>query len=201
MIEVGPADENDMVFAFLRAEVDSPRFGPAYSPHFGRLRAAGITRERLIDNADLNSPRDNTQRIELLKAVRGYRANALLFTSFPDDAMWRTEGIERADWTRVRYANHVPWVRLSGGTRIVADGAANIDSIVVADANENIRALVTELGKGKRCPDLIGVDDGCNGIILVEGHCRATAYALTRLQENVRCIVGSSTHMKDWVFY
>ena len=31
MIELGPATENDMVLEFLRAEVDSPRFGLAYS--------------------------------------------------------------------------------------------------------------------------------------------------------------------------
>jgi hypothetical protein len=201
MIELGPATENDMVLAFLRAEVDSPRFGAHYRPHLDRSNALGITRERLIENADLNSSRDNALRIELLKAVRGYRANSFLFRSFPDNVMWRRVGVEPADWISVRYANHAEWVELSRDTRVVTDGARNIDSIIVKDANANIRALAAELGEGKRYPDLIGVDDGNNVIILIEGHCRATAYALARLQEIVWCIVGSSTHIKDWAFY
>lgn len=201
MIELGPATENGMVLAFLRAEVDSPRFGAIYRQHLDRVNALGITRERLIENADLNSSQDNTLRIEFLKAVRGYRANNFLFRFFPDDATWRLVGVEPADWISVRYGNHPTWTALSRGTRVVTDGARNIDSIIVQDANDNIRALAIELGKGKRYPELIGVDDDDNGIILIEGHSRATAYALARLQETVPCIVGSSTHMKDWVFY
>lgn len=201
MIELGPATENDMVLAFLRAEVESPRFGAIYSQCLDRLNAFGITRERLIENADVDSSRDNAQRVELLKAVRGYRANNLLFRSFPNDVTWRRVGVEPADWKRVRYANYPTWATLSRGTRVVTDGARNIDSINAEDANDNIRALAAELGKGKRYPDLIGVVDGDDGIILIEGHSRATAYALARFQETVRCIVGSSTHMTDWAFY
>ncbi len=200
MIELGPATENDMVLAFLRAELGSPRFGARYGPHLANLNTVGITRGRLIDNADPSSSRDNAYRIKLLQAVRGY-PDGSAFRSFPKDVMWRRVGVEPADWVRVRYMNDSGWVTLSRGTRVVADGAINIDSISAGDANDNIRALVVELGKGKRYPDLIGVIDGDNGIILIEGHCRATAYALARLQEPVGCIVGSSAHMKDWAYY
>src|ERR1019366_4177138 len=110
MIEMGLATENDMVLAFLRAEVESPRFGAIYSQYLDRLNTCGISRERLIDSADLNSPRENAQRIELLKAVRGYRANNLLFRSFPNDVTWRRVGVEPSDWMNVRYANYPTWV-------------------------------------------------------------------------------------------
>jgi hypothetical protein len=202
MIELGPATENDMVLAFLRAEAESPRFGPIYKQCLDQLQAFGVSRQRLLDNADLNFFRDNAQRIEILKAVRGYRGNTLLFRSFPNDVKWRRVGVEPADWTRVKYANCPTWVNLSGGTRVVADGAKNIDSNVAAeDANKHIKALVAELIKGKRYPDLIGVSGARGEIILIEGHSRATAYVLAGLAEPAQCIVGSSSYIRNWAFY
>jgi hypothetical protein len=202
MIELGPATENQMVLAFLRAEVDSPQFGQFYKHCLDQLQALGITRKALLDSADLDSSRDNAQRMAVLKAVRGYGGNTLLFTRFPNDVRWCRLGLEPADWIRVKYANHSTWVDLSGGTRIVADGAKNIDSVVAAEnVNQNVKALVVELRKGKRYPELIGVKNDKDEIVLVEGHSRATAYAVAKLIEPVQSIVGSSPSMKDWAFY
>jgi hypothetical protein len=125
-----------------------------------------------------------------------------LFRGFPAAAQWRRVGLEAADWNNVKYANHPTWVSLSGGTRIVADGARNIDSVVVAeDANRNIKAVAADLITGKRYPELIGVSGLSSEIILVEGHTRATAYALAGLPECAECIVGSSPTMRTWAFY
>ena len=199
MIEIGPATENEMVLAFVQAEIDSARFGPIYT---GILSNSGINRESLIDRADLNSAKDNWMRKELLKRVRGYGNDSLLFRGFPNSVQWRRVGLEAADWEMVTYANYPTWLTLSGGTRIVADGAKNIESIVVAeDANRNIKAVAADVRGGKRYPALIGVD-GLNGeIILLEGHTRATAYALAKSSERVECIIGSSPTMKTWAFY
>jgi hypothetical protein len=38
MIEIGPATENEMVLAFLRGEIESPRFGALYKQCFDQLR-------------------------------------------------------------------------------------------------------------------------------------------------------------------
>jgi hypothetical protein len=37
--------------------------------------------------------------------------------------------------------------------------------------------------------------------VLIEGHTRATAYALAQLPERIECIVGSSPIMNQWAFY
>jgi hypothetical protein len=199
MIEIGPATENEMVLAFLQAEIDSTRFGSTYAAILANF---GIDRRLLIDRAELNSAQDNWARKELLKLVRGYRNDSLLFRGFPAAAQWRRVGLEAADWNNVKYANHPTWVSLSGGTRIVADGARNIDSVVVAeDANRNIKAVAADLITGKRYPELIGVSGLSSEIILVEGHTRATAYALAGLPECAECIVGSSPTMRTWAFY
>ncbi len=202
MIERGPATEDDMVLAFLRAEINSPRFGPLYKQCFDQLRPFGVTQQMLLDNADLGSPLHNRQRIEILKAVRGYRGNNALFTGFPEDAKWRRVDLEPSDWIKTKYANYPTWVTLSGGTRIVAHGAHNINSIpATEDANKNIEQIVTALKNGRRYPELIGVDADNGEIVLVEGHSRATAYILARFTEPVPCIIGSSPMMNHWAFY
>jgi hypothetical protein len=175
MIELGPATQDQMVLAFLRAEIDSPRFGEKYKKCFDHLQAFQITRQALIDNANLDSARDNAQRIEILKAVRGYRGNNFLFTRFPNDVRWSRVGLEPADWIRVKYANYRTWIELSGGTRLIADGAKNINSVIAEEeTNENVKAVVAELGRGKRYPELIGVRNHNDEIVLIEGHTRAT---------------------------
>jgi hypothetical protein len=202
VIDLGPATENEMVLAFLRGEIKSPRFGALYKPCFDHLHPFGFSPQNLVENADLRSPRDNAQRIQILKAVRGYRANQWLFTGFPNDVFWRRVVLEPADLNTVKYANYPTWVTLSGGTRIVADGAKSIDSVAAAeDANRNIKAVADDLRSGKRYAELIGVDGEAGEIILAEGHTRATAYAVAQLPERIECIVGSSPNMRNWAFY
>ena len=77
---------------------------------------------------------------------------------------------------------------LSGGTRFVTGGANNIASVVAAeDVNKNVAGLIADLKKGRRYPELIGVADECDEIILIEGqHSRATAYAVAGLVEPIR---------------
>jgi hypothetical protein len=202
LTELDPVTEDDMVLAFLRAEIDSPRFGSKYRRCLDQLRPLGVTRSALLDDADLSDPVGNAQRIELLKAVRGFHANAWLFEGFPRDVSWRLVALEPADWVRVKYANYPTWVTLSGGTRLVTDGARNIDSVAAEeDAKKNVKQLATEVAKGTRYPDLIGVYGDEGEIILVEGHSRATAYVIAQLTEPVRFIVGSSRNLKSWAFY
>lgn len=190
-----------MVLAFIKAEVDSPRFGTPYQQGFEQVSSRGITRHMLIDNPDLASTQQNGWRIGFLRAVRGYRANTLLFPGFPEIVSWRRVGLEPADFSRLKYANHPTWAALSGGTRLVVNGARNVDRVVVEDANDNIRSVEAALRRGVRYPELIGVDGDGGDIILVEGHTRATAYVLAQLPDRVECIVGSSPAMNNWRFY
>jgi hypothetical protein len=110
--------------------------------------------------------------------------------------------LQVADWSNVKYANYSTWVALSGGTRIVVDGAKNIDSVITAeDANKNIKAVAAAVRTGKRYPELIGVSGPRGEVILLEGHTRATAYALAQLPERAECIVASSPTVSRWAFY
>jgi hypothetical protein len=52
MIDLGPATEDDVVLAFLRAEIDSARFGSIYATI---LANSGLDRQGVIDHPDQNS--------------------------------------------------------------------------------------------------------------------------------------------------
>jgi hypothetical protein len=198
MIDLGAATEDDVVLAFLKAEIDSARFGSAYATI---LANAGLDR-RLIDHPDRSSPQANSIRRELLRLVRGFGSSQFLFTGFPTDVTWRRIAMEPTDLSKLKYANCPPWTELSKHTRFVTEGAKSIaTSNAFEEAAVNIRAVVSDLKRGKRNPELIGVDDQTGDIILMEGHTRATAYAVTQLPERIECLIGSSPNMKTWAFY
>jgi hypothetical protein len=199
MIDLGRANEDDVVLAFLQAEIDSARFGSSYA---SILANSGLSRHLLIDQPDRASPRDNSSRAELLKRVRGYGCGQLLFAGLPTDVAWRRVSMEQKDFSKLRYAKCPPWIELSGGTRLVTEGAKNVAPGGPAeDAALNIRAVVADLKSGKRYPDLIGVEGQNGDIILMEGHTRATAYVVSPPAEPIGCIVGSSPTMTSWAFY
>ena len=199
MTDLGPANEDDVVLAFLQAEIDSARFGSRYATI---LADSGLDRHLVIDHPDRNSQRDNSIRVDLLKHVCGYGTGQALFTGFPANVAWRHVSLEQRDFSKLRYAKCEPWIELSGGTRLVTEGARNVAPGGPAeDAAVNIRAVVADLKRGTRYPELIGVEGQNGDIILMEGHTRATAYVLSPPPEPIGCIVGSSPTMTSWVFY
>jgi hypothetical protein len=202
MTELGPATEDEMVLAFFRAEVDSSRFGGEYPRCFAHFGQFGFDKRVLIDAADLRSDQQNAIRWWILAATRGYGVGLYVFTGFPYDVAWRRVALQPTDFPRLRYMKHDNWIKLSGGTRRVLDGAANIDSVVVPNhTNDLIRAIAAQVRTGKKYAELIGIAGENGDVILVEGHVRATAYALAQMPEQVECIVGSSPGMRNWPFY
>jgi hypothetical protein len=146
MIDLRPATEDDVVLAFLQAEIDSSRFGSTYQ---SILANSGLDGGSVIDNPDRNSEQSNRIRRELLTLVCGYGASQFLFTGFPIDVTWRRLALEQTDLPKLKYAKCPPWVELSSGTRLVIEGATNIGSDTPAeDAAVNIR----DSGCGKGGP-------------------------------------------------
>lgn len=192
---MGSAVEAEMVLAFLRAEIDSPRFGPY---HLSALQQLGFDR-RLIEMADLADDGQNAARRRVLGAVRGYGADQFLFRGFPDDARWRRILLVPSDYRRLKYANEETWIILSEGTRLVVVGADNVTKGRAAPVTaHNILEIAKALRAGAVFPELIAIEtQGC--LILIEGHSRATASCLEST-ENVQMIVGSSLKMNRWVW-
>src|SRR5258708_3609570 len=113
MIELGPARGCEVVLAFLRAEVDSPRYGGQIA---WQLQAFCLSRTLLIDNADLDNENHNLIRLVMLD-YRGFRNRAALFHQFPADVLWRRVELEPHGLGRLKYLGRDEnWISFSEGT-------------------------------------------------------------------------------------
>lgn len=197
MIERGPTTEDEMVVAFLRAEVDSSRYGDAIRDW---LEWKGLKRN-LIDAPNLGDSMDSESRKELLTAYRGYGNRKLLFTGFPLDVRWRRVVLEPDDLPKLRYANYSTWVGLSGGSRLVIDGARNFPESRDHPETYQIKGIMEAVRNGAQFPELIAVEAEDASLILVEGHSRATAYVIEQAVDDLELLVGSSPLISKWSFY
>ena len=195
MVEQGAASEDDVVLAFLQAEVDSPRWGPCYR---SILQERGWDRNNLIDAPNLSDTQANRDRISLLGAVRGYGRGTGLFCSFPGDTKWRRVLVELPDLQRLKYIGEdQDWFRLSSGTRLVQDGARNLET------DPRIAARVSqtqqEIEQGRCRAALILVETNSGEIVVLEGNTRATAYAIL-FDRSFSAFIGTSPLMNVWPF-
>jgi hypothetical protein len=201
MLERHPATEDEMIAAFLRAEVDSHRWSDCVKKG---LAAVGLDRS-LIDQPDLTDSHQNGLRKQLLW-YRGYEHRVGLFAGFPPDVTWRRVDLEASDLQSMRYINDTVtsapnWNELSGGTRLVSEGARNLSQFASDQRFQHIVAMAQAIRDGKRFGPLIAAQHHSGHLILIEGHSRATAYAMERYAETVETFVGSSLSMWKWAFY
>lgn len=198
ILQCMPADH--IVAAFLKAEIDSPRNTGVHA----FLDALGLSRQ-LVDEHDLMDATENHQRRAVLGA-RGY-PNTLLFEHLPPDIEWHAGLATRQEITLFRYgaeATYPAWWTLSSGTGVVADGAAGIDRVGVDGINQQIRDDAEAIRGGHDRGPLIVVSARVEGpMVLLDGCCRATAYALARDDgpSHVAVIVGLSGAIRDWVHW
>jgi hypothetical protein len=62
MNELGPVTEHEMILAFIKAEVDSARFGGLYQSCFAQLEQYGFKRQILVNTPDLHNGKQNAIR-------------------------------------------------------------------------------------------------------------------------------------------
>jgi hypothetical protein len=190
MKDIGSAAENEVVLAFLQAEIDSPRWG---------LRARlPMGWAACVDRPVLGDATQDGIRLSILQQIRGFGANALLFQGWPANVVWRRRKYDVHEVRDFLYANYPSWVALSKGSRRVADGTMNLDSD--KEIQGNVNGVIAQLANGAAFPPLIAATDS-RRIILVEGHTRASAYACVRQPKTVEVIVGTSSQMTRWLFY
>ena len=192
-----------MVLAFLQADMESPtERGKAFAAALART---GVDRDLLIGaHADSNNPQQNNIRRCILGAVRGYGWGQYLFKDFPNDTAWRLVTVTPTEVKGFKYANHAGW-GWSGGTRLVSEGVKNLDQVQtkeIKEINDRVTDIATRLRQGARFPALIAAQCvGVTDVVLIEGHTRATAYALTNQPGEIEVIIGTSSHMGGWPFF
>lgn len=203
MIELRPAIEDEMIAAFLQAEIESTRYSDKIALGLALVRQTRV----LIDSPNLADPTENLARRVILAGYRGYDLNTGLFENFPrwSDITWSYVELESSDFGRMRYINDARssgkvWHRLTRGTYLVVDGAKNIDWRYPPIGLEHLPAVLAELRNGRVFPPLIAAARADGSLTVIEGHSRATAYAAEG-KTDVKVFVGNSARLSSWVFY
>jgi hypothetical protein len=170
-------NEHEMIAVFLRTEMHSERYAAELDE---LLKRAGLSRE-LIDKPDTTNESENSYRLQVMTAFRGYSRREGYFQNFPEDVTWQRVALSRDDVLRAKYIKWDYWLELSGGSRSPTDAAVAIRSgRTVADvSNAGFLALAEALRHGAVFPELILVSTGYDAdVVVLEGHARLTAYAL-----------------------
>jgi hypothetical protein len=187
----GDTTEDAMIRAFVEAEIDSPIDGPRYTA------VVGGDVQALLD------PAASALRAQALRAVRGY-PDAYLFTGFPRDVSWKLVAVSVDELGDFLYLNNEPgWSKLSRGSRLVRDGAANVETPVGVDKAASILGVEQAVRDGQTFPPIIAVAlDESSPRVIVEGHTRATAYVRApKPDDEVEAITGYSPSLARWHFF
>jgi hypothetical protein len=195
---IAPATEDDMVLAFLRAEVNSTRFSGPLLAAFADL---GLDRA-LVDQADLSDAEGNLSRRQVLGAYRGYRDEGV-FGGLPDDITWSWAGLTPEELADVRYIHWEYWLEVSGGSRRPSDAIEQMRREWEAPGSD-IREIADALTRGSLPPEIVvvGVPPG-ERLVVLEGHVRLTGLLLRpgRLPSELRVLLGTSARIANWGCY
>jgi hypothetical protein len=196
------ASEAEMVALFLRCDLGAARFQAGLR---AELERAGLP-ERIVTDPRLEDETENLARRRVLERHHGYGESTGLFDGFPSDVRWEWMAIAPQELARVRYVDYDYWVELSGGSRLATDAAPLVRAGVapLGVPGDWALNLARPLVEGVRFPPLILVTDGRpDGLVVLEGHARLTAYMLEprALPPEVEVLVGTSPEMSRWGLY
>jgi hypothetical protein len=206
MDDLGSASDDQVILAWLQAEVGSQAF-QAYlvgdPPNPARLSRA-LT---LARTPDLESPEQNAERRDIIGEAHGFGRGAMIFAGVADDVTWRRFKVSIAEVGEMLYSSRgMAWTTLAPATRRVSEGASNADRIYSGDQTSmNILALARNICHSQSKPELSPIiclrrPDGT--VSLVEGHSRATAYVMEahKLEDGVVAYIGESASIVNWAY-
>jgi hypothetical protein len=164
------ASEDDMVAAFLAAEVSSEGYGPRIAEILSRLGQP----LRIAGRPDTSDAAANAVRRQVLAAYRSYPSGDV-FTGMPADVTWHYAVLTPDELATVRYIDYPYWTEFSGGTRLAADGARRLGPWRDLPPQAIFRQVAENLRDGK-LPRLIILlsEPGLANLIVIEGHKRIT---------------------------
>jgi hypothetical protein len=186
-----------MVAEFLRAEINSVRFGLDTAEAMVR-QAATLD---LLQDPDLADDEQNRTRRRILGETRGWRRDEKSFAGFPSDVSWHVARLEPGDLPHLTFASNRDWWALSGGSGRPLDLAARIaddrmepallEVAEFAAVIDGIKAVSDQVRRGTPLPLPIVVRaPGRERIVIIEGFIRLSALLLAGRGVDADVIVG-----------
>jgi hypothetical protein len=204
MKDFGKVDSSEVVRAFVLAEAHPTSvlvddwFGPWFA-------------SRGLSPAQVQQRLRNTADVEMLALARqafaegrGFGLNDRgLFNGFPAEVEWHRVSLSPDEFQTMRYLEFPPWSTLSGGTRLVIEGARAIQSGNIhgeASIAERVNAIAGAMRAGAKVEALVLAQQRDEPLILIDGHHRATAMVLCGQTSDVPGLVGRVASFEGWVF-
>ncbi|MCL2776020.1 MAG: hypothetical protein FWD71_22145 [Oscillospiraceae bacterium] len=189
MKKIRNSNENEMIYEFLKMEINSERYRDQIETVLKELSAD----KEIIINGNITSVEENTLRAEILKRFRGWR-NEELFENFPVNINWVWSAFDREDILKVIYIEYSYWNELSNYTGSPLEAAKYVLSgrTIYDMPTDGFIGDAQRLIEGHKFPPLIFLTDRSEErYIILEGHCRMTAYGLAPvLFQNVSVLLG-----------
>ena len=186
-----------MVAAFVRAELESPRFRDQVLA----LLAADGKDASLVVRPNVEDADENAYRDSLLDRYRGWTRRDGLFNGFPHDVEWFRAPLTPAELLSILYIDWDWWSKISGGTRRPLDAARRIRSGEVPGATvEGNEAIAARPRAGDDHELIVVAPRDQSRLVLLEGHVRLTAYALfpDALPAELEILLGLSDELAGW---
>jgi len=194
---VRECSDDEVVAEFLRAEIDSVRFG---LPTAVEMVRHGATLD-MLRYPDLTDEGQNATRKMILSQTRGWGTGTRTFTAFPADVRWHVARLDTTDLSRIYFAESPEWRRLSGGSCRPIDVADRIaagtiepairDDLTYAYAIKGIEAVGREAQGGATLPPpILLTSPGRDRIWLLEGYTRLSGFLLAGEAAGASVIVG-----------
>jgi hypothetical protein len=187
------ATEDEVVATFLRAELDSSRYGPVLR----KLLDRDGKEVELLAGPDLTDPAANRYRRGLLDEYRGFEQRIGLFGGFPDQVDWHRAALNRGEVLEILYIDWDWWLEISEGTRLPKVAADRIRQGEVPGSTMEEHRMLLDSPQ----PELIVVTKPDRAkLVCLDGHYRLTAYAMfpELLPDELELYLGESEDMTAW---
>jgi len=205
MDDLGLATEDQVILAWLQAEIDSVGFqqylaGEPANPVY-LAQALKAARAPNLRDAD-----QNELRRRIVVKTHGFGVGVKSFEGLANDINWRRMRMTPHEVGELLYASgHAAWATLAPVTRKVAEGASNVGHVFTGDlTNMIVLALALRISDSHSMPvlpEIICLRHPDGHMVIMEGHTRATAIALVAHKvPSVNVFVGSSPSVANWAY-
>lgn len=196
MLRLGdPVGEPEVIAAFLRAEVSSPRF---------RDRILAVCRELHVDPAVLERPdttdtRENARRRDVIVRFRGWGTDEAITAGLPLETIaWHRARLDLDDIrARVFYISWF-WEKYSDGTRRPTTVAGRVRP---GDDLGPSGEILASVRAGRMPPEPILIArPSLERLVILEGHVRLTAYLIEPevVPFPIPCFLGITPRASEW---
>ena len=185
------ATEDEMIAAFVRAELESPRFGAALRTTLAEL---GMSVE--VVSAAPSIAGANEARRQLLAAYRGWGQYESVFGGMPDDVVWSWADLDESV-LRERVFTIKWYFEEAFGTR----SAHEIAEMKRRAADTSRSQLERSVAEGRMLEPLILLaEPDLRRLVILEGHSRIVSYLANPdlVAFPIPAMVGTSSRVAEW---